>query len=69
MIVNMIGAVVNIPLDYCLIYGVGPFPELGIVGAGIATVIASATITVILVVLIFRKSKPGPIRHLAGQGL
>jgi multidrug resistance protein, MATE family len=55
MLVNMAGAVVNIPLDYCLIYGMGPFPELGIVGAGIATVIASATITVIFVILIFRK--------------
>jgi MATE family multidrug resistance protein len=56
MLANMAGAAVNIPLDYCLIYGVGPFPELGIVGAGIATVIASATITVIFVILIFRKT-------------
>ena len=53
MLVNIVGAAVNIPLDYCLIYGVGPFPELGIVGAGIATVIASATIMLMFVVLIF----------------
>jgi MATE family multidrug resistance protein len=59
MLVNMAGAVVNIPLDYCLIYGMGPFPELGIVGAGIATVIASATITVILIILIFSKRNRG----------
>lgn len=39
MIVNILAAVLNIPLDYCLINGVGVFPELGIVGAGIATVI------------------------------
>jgi MATE family multidrug resistance protein len=56
MIVNVIGAVVNIPLDYCMINGIGPFPELGIIGAGIATVIASATTTAVLLILIFRKA-------------
>jgi multidrug resistance protein, MATE family len=59
MLVNTAGTAVNIPLDYCLIYGAGPFPELGIVGAGIATVIASATITLVFVVLIFSKRNRG----------
>jgi MATE family multidrug resistance protein len=56
MIVNIIGAVVNIPLDYMLIYGVGPFPEMGIAGAGLATVIGTAFISVMFGVLIFRRS-------------
>jgi multidrug resistance protein, MATE family len=55
MVVNVIGAAVNIPLDYCMINGIGPFPELGIIGAGIATVIATATTTAVLLILIFRK--------------
>ncbi len=45
--VNLIGAVFNIPLDYALINGVWGFPEMGIAGAGIATVSAWALITVL----------------------
>lgn len=52
MLVNMFGASVNIPLDYCLINGIGPFPELGIVGAAIATVTSSGVMVFIFGILI-----------------
>ncbi|NDV19986.1 MATE family efflux transporter [Pseudodesulfovibrio sp. JC047] len=38
MVISLLAMIVNVPLDYCFINGVGPFPELGIVGAGLATV-------------------------------
>ena len=53
MLANLSGAIVNIPLNYCLIYGKGPFPELGIQGSALATVTASAVIVTIYTVLIF----------------
>jgi MATE family multidrug resistance protein len=58
MLVHMTGAAVNIPLDYCLINGIGPFPRMGIVGAGIATVIAYGVTVVVFSILIFgRKNR------------
>lgn len=42
-IVNMVAMVLNVILNACFIFGVGPFPALGIVGVAIATLISQIT--------------------------
>jgi putative MATE family efflux protein len=42
------GVVLLVPLSPCLIFGVGPFPALGLAGAGIAVVSTTALVTVVL---------------------
>ncbi len=52
MWVMLAGNILNILGNWLLIYGVGPFPEMGLVGAGVATLV-SRVMMALLVVLIF----------------
>jgi len=54
MCVSLVAAVLNIGLDYVLIFGAGPFPEWGITGAAVATVSAQATTMVLYTVVLLR---------------
>lgn len=57
MKVNAAVNVLNVVLDYILIFGLGPIPALGILGTAIGTVIARLA----GVVLMYRKIRPGAL--------
>lgn len=66
MWVNLFATFVNIIFDIFLIFGVYIFPELGIVGAAIATVISGVVNMICYVAIIFRKKYNKKYRTLSG---
>lgn len=59
MITYITAMCLNVPLDYALINGIWIFPEMGILGAAIATVFSWTTATVILGILVFTREHNG----------
>jgi MATE family, multidrug efflux pump len=53
MVATLVTVLLNTSLGYCLVFGVGPFPQLGVVGAGWSTLLTAALKVTILLAQVF----------------
>ncbi len=67
MVVDAFVTMVNLILDYLWIFGYGGFPELGIAGAGWATVIALWLKVAVYLVLVMKRQHRAPFQMVAGM--
>ena len=63
MWVILVGNVLNIAGNFVLIYGVGPFPRLGLLGAGVSTLTARIIMAVIMVALLLGRKRYAAYRQ------
>ncbi len=56
-VINTIGLVCNVIFDPLLIFGIGPFPELGVVGAALATIGAQGVAVACFIISIVRSKE------------
>ncbi|HRX15587.1 MAG TPA: MATE family efflux transporter [Spirochaetota bacterium] len=63
---SLLGVVLNTGLNYLLIFGNYGFPQMGVRGAALATVISNATSTILFVILVYKRDLhiAAPVKEL-----
>lgn len=65
MVSQAVGAVFNIIFDPLLIFGIGPFPAMGVTGAAVATVLGQILGAVVALILVLTRQKSVKIHFRA----
>jgi MATE family multidrug resistance protein len=67
MIANIVAAIINIPLDYLLIFGGFGLPPLGRLGAGLATVAGWLVSVIMLALMVFTRAHNAEYAVFSGR--